>query len=228
MSARGPRAAVHTARVALVLYGLDNSPNVERARLALAHKGLEYEQAWIDFDDRTLVLAVSDQERVPVLEHDARVISGSMAIVAHLDEHFPERPLEPADDDLAAGAAAFVAWFEHAWKAAFNGLVDDLLAGRGDESEARGHVAVLAEGLDRMEALLDGRDFLFGTFSAADIAAYPFVGRAAGLAPDDDAFPEVVMRDHQRLGSTHPRLRAWIARLDALPEGYGPRGPESA
>lgn len=218
---------MHTAPVALVLYGLDFSPNVERARLALAHKGLAYETAWVDFDDRSLVLAVSDQERVPVLEHDARVIAGSMAIVDYLEERFPEPPLTPADEALAAQAAAFVAWFDDEWKAAFNGLVDDLLAGRGDEPEARGHVAVLAEALDRMEALLDGREFLFGTFSAADIAAYPFVGRAAGLAPEDDGLPELVMRDHQRLGSTHPRLRAWIARLDALPEGYGPRGPEA-
>jgi glutathione S-transferase len=213
--------------MALVLYGLDFSPNVERARLALAHKGLAYEMAWVDFDDRSLVLAVSDQERVPVLEHDARVIAGSMAIVGYLEEQFPEPPLTPADETLAAQAAEFVAWFEDEWKAAFNGLVDDLLAGRGDEPEARGHVAVMAEGLDRMEALLDRRDYLFGAFSAADIAAYPFVGRAAGLAPEDDAFPELVMRDHQRLGSTHPRLRAWIARIDALPEGYGPRGPEA-
>jgi glutathione S-transferase len=219
---------MHTARVALVLYGLDFSPNVERARLALAHKGIAYEMAWVDFDDRSLVLAVSDQERVPVLEHDARVIAGSMAIVDYLEEQFPEPPLTPADEALAAQAAAFVAWFEDGWKAAFNALVDDLLAGRGDEPEARGHVAVLAEGLDRMEALLDGREFLFGTFSAADIAAYPFVGRAAGLAPEDDGLPELVLRDHQRLGSTHPRLRAWIARLDAFPEGYGPRGPEAA
>jgi glutathione S-transferase len=213
--------------VALALYGVDYSPNVERARLALAWKGLEFERAWIDFDDRSLVLELSGQDRVPVLEHDATVIAGSMAIVAHLEERFPEPSLTPADGDLARAAEAFVAWFEGPWKAAFNGLVGELQSGSGESSAAREHDAALAAGLDRMEALLDGRDFLFGTFSAADIAAYPFVGRAAGLAPDDDALPEVVMRDHQRLGQAHPRLRAWIARLDGLPAGYGPRGPEA-
>jgi glutathione S-transferase len=212
----------------LALYGLDFSPNVERARLALAYKGLAYERVWVDFDDRSLVLDVSGQERVPVLEDDAAVIAGSMAIVTHLEERYPEPSLTPADDGLAAEAAAFVAWFEGPWKAAFNGLVAELQGAGGESAAARGHVAVLAAGLDRMEALLAGRDFLFGSFGAADIAAYPFVGRAAGLAPDDDAFPEVVMRDYQHLGSTHPRVRAWIARLDGMPEGYGPRGPEAA
>jgi glutathione S-transferase len=214
--------------MALALYGLDFSPNVERVLLALAHKGLSYERVWVDFDDRSLVLDLSGQERVPVLEDGAEVIAGSMAIVAHLDARFPEPSLRPADGELAAGAETFVAWFEGRWKTAFNGLVDELLAGAGDSGAARGHAAVLVEGLDRIEGLLAGRDFLFEAFSAADIAAYPFVGRAAGLAPEDDAFPEVVMRDYQRLGSDHPRLRAWIARLDALPQGYGPRGPEAA
>ena len=77
--------------------------------------------------------------------------------------------------------------------------------------------------LGRLEALLAGGEFLFGPLTAADIAASPFVGRAAGLKPADDALPELVMRDYQRLGDDHPRVRGWIARLDSTPAGYGAR-----
>jgi glutathione S-transferase len=215
--------------VTLTLYGCDFSPNVERVELALAHKGLTCERVWIDLADRSLVLAVSGQYRVPVLVDDGAAVAGSMAIVTHLERRFPDPPLTPRDDPALAGeVAAFVAWFEGAWKGALNGLIDELDGGASDATSIDRHAAVLAGGLDRLEALLAGREFLFGPLSAADIAAYPFVGRAAGLKPADDAPPELIMRDYQRLGHAHPRLRAWIARLDATPAGYGTRGPDAA
>ena len=118
---------------------------------------------------------------------------------------------------------AFVAWFEGAWKTALNGLIDELEGAAPDAAAIGRHAAVMTAGLERLEALLAGRQFLFGPLSAADIAAYPFVGRAAGLKPADDALPELVMRDYQRLGDDHPRVRGWIARLDSMPAGYGTR-----
>jgi glutathione S-transferase len=213
--------------MALTLYGCDFSPNVERVELALAHKGLDCERVWIDLADRSLVRSVSGQDRVPVLDDDGDVVAGSMAIVAHLDRRFPDPPLTPRDDSVAAaGVASFLTWFDGAWKGALNGLIDELLRGAPDATAIDHHAVVLADGLDRLEVLLAGRDFLFGPLTAADIAAYPFVGRAAGLKSDDDALAELVMRDYQRLGDHHPRVRAWIARLDATPAGYGIRSPQ--
>ena len=78
--------------MALILYGCDFSPNVERVELALAHKGLGCERVWIDLADRSLVREISGQDRVPVLDHDGVVVAGSMAIVAHLDATSPSRP----------------------------------------------------------------------------------------------------------------------------------------
>jgi glutathione S-transferase len=71
------------------------------------------------------------------------------------------------------------------------------------------------ERLDVFEALLDGRDFLFGAFSAADCCAFPFLKYAAGRDPDDDEAFHRVLDEHQSVAS-RPRLAAWIARVGAL------------
>ncbi len=76
----------------------------------------------------------------------------------------------------------------------------------------------MAAALDRFEALLTGRQFFFGDgFSAADCAAFPFLKYAAGRDPEDDELFHAVLDEHQQLGDDHPRLAAWIARVDALP-----------
>src|SRR5215212_7436591 len=156
--------------MALTLYGCDFSPNVERVELALAYKGLGCERVWIDLADRSLVREVSGQDRVPVLDCDGVVVAGSMAIVAHLDRRFPDPPLTPRDDPaLAAEVEAFVAWFEGAWKTALNGLIDELEGSAPDAAAIGGHAAVMTAGLERLEALLAGREFLFGAPSAADV-----------------------------------------------------------
>lgn len=76
----------------------------------------------------------------------------------------------------------------------------------------------MAAALDRFEALLAGRDHLLGdAFSAADCAAFPFLKYAARRDPADDELFHRVLDEHQELGDDHPRLAAWIERVDARP-----------
>ena len=77
----------------------------------------------------------------------------------------------------------------------------------------------MAEHLDLFERMLDGRDYLMGDeVSAADFAAFPFLKYALiPKLPDDDEPFHQVLDDHQQLGDDHPRLKAWIERIDALP-----------
>ena len=67
------------------------------------------------------------------------------------------------------------------------------------------------------ENLLDGRDHLLGELSAADLAAYPFLKYGASRDPGDDELFHRLLEDHLLLGGEYPRLRAWIARIAALP-----------
>jgi maleylacetoacetate isomerase len=85
----------------LKLYGYFRSSASYRVRIALAMKGLDYEQASIhlakgrqyspEFSE------VSPQNLVPVLEHDGRRLYQSLAIINYLDEKFPQPPLLPID-----------------------------------------------------------------------------------------------------------------------------------
>jgi glutathione S-transferase len=54
-------------------------------------------------------------------------------------------------------------------------------------------------------------------FSAADCAAFPFLKYALRRDPADGERLHRILDDHQQLGDDHPRLTAWIERVDARP-----------
>ncbi len=67
------------------------------------------------------------------------------------------------------------------------------------------------------EALLAGRDHLFGEFGLADIVAFPFLKYAVlGTEPGDDELFHHVLVDYQPLRDDSP-LHAWVHRVDAHP-----------
>ena len=202
------------------LYRAPFSTNVERVSLALAHKGLEAESVVIPYDDRSLVEQVSGQPLVPVLEDDGIVISDSMQIVAYLERRFPDPPLYPAGEARAAELGVFVDWFDGVWKVAPNAIAAELETFEPDERRIGELSAEMVAALDRFEALLAGRAHLMGDeFSAADCAAFPFLKYALRRDPGDDELFHRVLDDHQQLGDDHPRLAAWIERVDARPRG---------
>ncbi len=202
----------------LRLYRFPFSTNVERVALALAHKRLEAESVWVDPADRSEVVQISGQELVPVLVDGDRVVADSTAILEHLEERFPERPLYPADPARRTELRLFVDWFNRVWKRPPNLIV----AEEGKAEPDRARIAELegriAGALPLFEDLLAGRDFLFGhELSAADVVAFPFLKYALLWEEGDpDRFHEV-LRDAQRLDGGFPRLEAWIRRIDALP-----------
>jgi len=200
--------------MALTLYRAPWSTNVQRVRMALAHKGLEAETVTISYGDRSPVEEVSGQPLVPVLVDDGAVIADSMAIVAHLEARFPEPPLYPRGGAARAEVEIFVDWFNRAWKVEPNAIEAALGAPVVDEAAIAALSATMDARLDWFEALLDGRDFLLGAFGAADCCAFPFLKYAAGRDPTDDELFHVVLDDHQHVDG-RPRLAAWIARLDA-------------
>ena len=67
------------------------SPYCWRARLALAHKGLEVETIPWRFTEKD-VIAFSGQGLVPVLVDDETTVADSWAIATYLEERYPDRP----------------------------------------------------------------------------------------------------------------------------------------
>lgn len=199
------------------LYRIPYSTNVERVALALAHKGLEVEYLDVDPDDRSPVRQVSGQDRVPVLVEDGRVVADSTAILEYLEDRYPDPALYPGDEGRRAEVRVFVDWFNRVWKSWPNEIEGALVEGTADPDVIAGLGAELSGSRDLFEALLAGRDYLFGEFSVADCAAFPFLKYALIWDEEDDQLFHRILVDHLRLDGSHPRLEAWIRRVDERP-----------
>ncbi len=199
------------------LYRFSYSTNVERVALALAYKGLTVESVEIDPADRTPVREVSGQDLVPVLVDGDHVVADSTRILEYLEEHHPDPPLFPRDQARRAEVDVFIDWFNRVWKVAPNAIETEL--GRPDPDRGRidALAAELAGSRDVFEALLTGRDYLLGDFSAADCVAFPFMKYGLLHDPADTELFHRILADHLRLGDAYPRLRAWIERTDERP-----------
>lgn len=193
------------------------STNAERVALALAYKQLEVESIVIDYADRSPVIEVSGQGLVPVIEDGGTVVADSTAILRHLEERHPDPPLFPRDSARRAELDVFLEWFNEVWKGPPNAIEAELGRPEPDGERIAALSARMRGWLDVFEQLLDGRDHLFGEFSAADCAAFPFLKYARSRDPADDEPFHRILEEHQRLDGSHPRLSAWIERIDGRP-----------
>jgi glutathione S-transferase len=207
--------------MALRLYAIPRSTNVERVALAMAHKGLEADVVMLDPADREPVVEASGQPLVPVLEDDGWVVADSSAIIEHLERRFPEPALFPAGASARAELRVFVEWFNRVWKRPPNELAAELERPEPDEARMLALAAEMRASLDLFEGLLDGRDHLLGAFSAADCCAFPFLKYARGIDPADDELFHRVLAERIALDGAHPQLAAWIERVDRRPRLAG-------
>jgi glutathione S-transferase len=199
------------------VYRIPFSTNVERVALALGHKALAVD--WVDVDpgDRSPVDEVSGQPLVPVLVDDRGVHVDSTAIITYLDERYPERPLYPTHEPERSEVTIFVDWFNRVWKRPPNEIEGELGSPEPDRDRIGALRLELAGSLDHFEGLLAGRDYLFGDFSVADCAAFPFLKYALLFDPKDDELFHRVLSENLVLDGRYPRVADWIARVDAHP-----------
>lgn len=85
----------------LKLYHFNNSVCSQKVRLALAEKGIEWEERLVDLfrleQYEPAYLELNPKGVVPTLVHDGRAVVESTVICEYLDEVFPAPPLRPAD-----------------------------------------------------------------------------------------------------------------------------------
>ena len=202
------------------LYRAPFSTNVERVALALAHKGLEVESIQISYDDRTPVIEASGQELVPVIDDGGEVVADSTRILGYLDEHYPQKPLFPADPGRRTEVELIIDWFNEVWKSSPNAIEFELESDEPATDIIDSEAERMKKALVLFERLLDGRDHMAGDeVSALDFVVFPFLKYAAmPPAEEDDELFHRILDVHQPLGDgEHPRLAAWIERMDALP-----------
>jgi glutathione S-transferase len=192
----------------MLLYDSPVSGNCYKVRLLLAHLGIPYERQTVDVIDRSnrreLLGQLNPGLTVPTLVlDDGRPLGESAAILWYFGEgtrFVPDDPYERAQvlqwmffeqNQLEPTIAVVRFWV------AYSGRPEEFEPER--EAKARGGERALR----RLEAHLDGRDYLVGdSFSLADIALYGYthVAEEGGftLAP-------------------YPGVRAWLTRVAADP-----------
>jgi glutathione S-transferase len=199
------------------IYRVPFSTNVERVALALGHKGLETE--WVDVDpsDRREVERVSGQPLVPVLVEDGEVVVDSSEIMRHLEAQAPEPPLWPPDEARCAELDVFLDWFNRVWKRPPNEIEAERSKPGPDEVRIAELGHELAGSLDLFESLLADRQYLFGEFSVADCAAFPFLKYGLIFDESDTEEFHLILREFLALEGRYPGVEAWIRRVDARP-----------
>lgn len=197
--------AAHPARP-IRLHDATLSGHAHRVRLFLALLGVPFEAVQIDLrkgDNRTAAfLALNAFGQVPVIQDGDVTLADSNAILVYLNERHANDPARWMPRD-ALGAARVQRWLSVAAGPLSQGpakaRVAHLQGRTADEATVAASHALLAV----MDAHLAREPFLAGdTSTLADIANYSYVAHA----PEGN-----VSLDN------HPNVRAWIARVEALP-----------
>ena len=191
----------------MILYDHPASGNCMKARILLRQLELPFELVTVDlFKGETRTdehFARNPDGRIPVLELESGdTIAESGAILTHLGDRTPYLP----DERMARTRVAQWMLFEQNRIEAELGYARFLrLSGRHERMPEvfenrleRGKDALVA--LDR--GLSDGRDFVAGDYSIADIALYAYVH----CAEDAAAEPR-----------SHEHIAAWLDRVEATP-----------
>jgi glutathione S-transferase len=156
---------------------------------------------------------------VPVLVDDGRVVVDSTVILRYLEELWPEPRVFPSDPARRAELDIFLDWFNRVWKRPPNEIEAERAKPQPDQERIATLGRELSGALGLFEALLDSREYLFGEFSAADCAAFPFLKYAVDRNEEDDEPFHAILREFQPLEGRYPRVEAWIRRVDRHPRG---------
>ena len=196
-----------------------------RAYLALAHKGVPFEERTIHLardKDRSERRKVSPTGKVPVLRHAGLLIPDSLAIIEYLEEVFPPPaypPLWPQD----LGERAHARWLAAAMHSGFMKLREGMsfntcfLPRR--PSPTKEALADAAEMLALFETALSGKrsagEFLFGPFGGVDAMYAPAVVRLT--AYEVPTAPTPLAAAYLRDILAYPLVHRWLDPARALP-----------
>jgi len=198
----------------LQLYNRERSGNCYKARLMLALLGLEYEKIAVHRVGKTRNILPPDFEKLnplrqlPVLVDDGNPYWGTIAILVYLARKHGGESWLPLD---AAGEAEVTQWLALAQNEIFYGLgwARSMRAvrwhgyGTLDEAHAIAQVA-----LNALEGRLAGHDWLvLDRLTIADVACYSYTV----FAPEGGISLK-----------PYPAVRAWLARIGALPRYLPP------
>ncbi|WP_419808009.1 maleylacetoacetate isomerase [Sphingomonas sp.] len=182
----------------MILHGYWRSGTTYRTRIALALKGLSYEQVGHDLrtgEQRSAAfLTLNPQGLVPALETDDGVLTQSPAILEWLEERYPEPPLLPAapgDRAIVRAMAATIACDIHPLN---NMRVLKAVRALGGDADAWA-AGWIGDGFAALEAMIarHGAGFAFGDRpTLADCHLVPQVYSAERFGVDLAPYPQLM------------------------------------
>lgn len=179
-----------------------------KAQIAALEKGLEFDLVMVPFDFTALytprhpeVLRINPKRQVPVLVHGDLEIFDSTQIFEYLEDLKPVPALWPQEPRARARARLLEhksdeVYFPHIIR--LMGLQQNL-----QDEAALAAIAAATRYYEEMEALLQDRDFLAGSYTYADTAFY-----MAALFGERQGAP---------VTPATPRLLAWRERMTQRP-----------
>jgi glutathione S-transferase len=191
------------------LYTFPPSTNSRKVRIALLEKGLEFERINVDLSKREQknpdYLKIHPYGQVPALDDEGFIVYDSTVINEYLEDEYPYPPLMPKDSEGRARARMLEDYRDNHFNPPCVKIIYEM---RKPEGERDANVIATAKAdidkcFARTETELQGKEYLAGTFSLADIA---FMANLELL----DRFQIAV--DPKYVNTT-----AWIARLRARP-----------
>src|SRR5580700_3983455 len=228
----------------IILHHFDRSPFSEKIRVVFGHKGVSWRSVRIPqiMPKPDLMPLTGGYRRTPVMQIGADVFCDTQIIIREIERRFPSPTLFPP---VAAGVSwALSSWtdrtlFQNAVNLVFGALgpkvpqafVEDRSQLRGAKFALEKMRAALPQMRDQLRAQLgwieaqlsDGRKWLLGEFSLADVSAYMNVWYArSNLSAEEDQ----VIAGLDKIFAGLSQVAAWESRVRGI--GHGLREEMSA
>jgi glutathione S-transferase len=191
------------------LYTFPPSTNSRKVRIALLEKGLEFERVNVDLSKREQknpeYLKIHPHGQVPALDDEGFVVYDSTVINEYLEDEYPYPPLMPKDSEGRARARMLEDYRDSHFNPPCVKIIYEM---RKPEGERVADVIATAKAdiskcFDRLETELQGKEYLAGSFSLADVA---FMANF-----------DLLDRFQIAVDPKYANTTAWIARLKARP-----------
>ena len=199
------------------LFCFPRSGNSREVKLVLAEKNIPFEPLNVHGDPAVKespdFKKASPQGKVPAIVDGDVYMSEAFHINQYLEKKFPSPALLPPSQEKRNEIESFVTEIDKSFVLKIGLLLIECILkpkDRQKEEVKEAHRAEIREGLKKIDRMLEGKEYLFGEYSLADIALTPHIAALPILGSGIPAeFTHAV---------------AWFARLQKRPSFAASQG----